>query len=414
MTGPAALSRTFLVRCFCGAASVGYSLLLADVLAVADMGRFAATVSVAVIAATVAKCGLDAYLLRTAATHPQGARPITVRCLAFAGLAGAVFWAVGGGAPIETGSAYAAAFRVFLAGVPFLAMGFVLAGLLKAASRPAAALLLEMGGWQTVMCLCAILMRQTGSDSLLLVAVCFAVGPTLLFAGFFLMSERLIFSRAVSPDPRSPPSSRIQLRNVAPFAAVSICHVLIRWSDALWLAFWLDVEAVAIYVVCTRLAGGISFVDHAVNALAAPRFARYHASRNTKALRTDFRRVCMTSCGLGALGATALISLAPIILGFFGAPYAESAGLLQTAAVLMAVHVTLVPVGHLAAMSGRAIDHFKASGVMLLLQQAIYLLAIPRFGMAGALLGFALPQVFANLLTLALLLRRGVFDSPVR
>ena len=51
---------------------------------------------------------------------------------------------------------------------------------------------------------------------------------------------------------------------------------------------------------------------------------------------------------------------------------------------------------------------------MLALQQVAYLLLIPRFGMAGALVGFALPQALAGLFTLALLRRRQEFGWLAR
>lgn len=404
------VSRVFLTRCASAAASLGYGLLLASVLAPESMGAFVVAVSVAVIAATVSKCGLDAYVLRRAAERPHIAWPLARRCLAVAGLAGllvsVVCIAVRPGADVT--------FGIMQLAVPILAMSFVLAGLLKAGDLPAAAVFLETGGWQTAMCACAILMHYAGSGSLLVAAGCFAAGSALTFAGFLAVALRL--GRGPGPTARGPgtPEAGIRFREAAPLAAVAVCHVLIRWSDVLWLSWWLDTQAVAVYAVSTRLAGGIAFIDHAVNSIAAPRFARWHARLETGVLRTELRRACAASGAFGLLGAIAIAVIAPFVLDRVGPPYAEAAGILQIAAGLMALQVTMSPVGHLAAMSGRAADHFRAMGAMLALQQAAYLLLIPRFGMAAALVGFALPQLSANLLTLAALRRRGVLGPPAR
>ena len=403
LIGP--VSRAFLMRCLGAVASLGYGLLLADVLAPAAMGEFAIAVSVAMIAATVAKFGLDAHLMWRAAGRPWAARDLTTRCTTLAGLAGAAFSIACVFVGLELRPAMAWTFAAFQFAVPFLAMNFVLTGLLKAGNLPAAAVLLETGGWQAALCACAIAMHYLGLDSLTVVAVCFAAAAALLFAGFRAAAAFFVFR----PNPTAAPSptpSGTPVREVAPLAAVSIGQVLMRWSDTLWLAWWLEPQAVAAYAVCTRLAGGITFAGHAVNAVAAPRFAVHHERGHARQLATEFRRACAVSAACAALAAAVLAALAPHVLGWLGPPYDGAAGVLLAAAGLMAVQVALAPVGTLAAMSGRAVHHLKATGVLLALQQVAYALLIPRFGMAAALVGFALPQALASLLTLTML-RRG-------
>ena len=401
------------MRCVGAAASLGYGLLLADVLTPADMGEFVLAVSVALIAATFAKCGLDVYALRRAAALPEDTWRVGSRCLIVAGLVGALFWM--GSATVGSGlrTASSLTFGVLHAAIPFLAMCYVLAGLLKARDFPAAAVFLETGGWQSAMCVCAILMRYTGSDSLLLVAACFAAGSALVLSVFLTAARRLIFASEPSASGRAAPDG-VRVREVAPLAALSVCNVLIRWSDTLWLGWWMDAGTVAVYAICTRLAGGITFIGHAVNTIAAPRFARHHGWAQVGPLRMEFVRACAASAVFAVLAVAAIAFIGPFILDRLGGPYADSAGILRVAAVLMAVRVTLMPVGHLAEMSGRAVDYLKATGAVLALQQMAYLLLIPRFGMAGALVGFALPQALASLFTLALLRRRREFGWLAR
>ena len=399
------------MRCVGAGASLGYALLLADVLAPVAMGEFAVAVSVAVIAATLAKCGLDAHLMRRAAERPEAVGRLAARCLAMAGTAGAVAGGVCAVVGFVTRPDAAVTFAMMQVAVPFLAMGFVLAGLLKSGNLPAAAVFLETGGWQTAMCASAVAMRFAGSDSLAVVAVCFTAGSALALAAGLAVARGFVFGSA-------PPQADtgIRFRETAPLAAVSVCHVLVRWTDVLWLAWWFDATTVAVYAVCTRLAGGIAVVGHAVRAVAAPRFARHHRRGETRALRVEFRRALATSALCATLGATALVLLGPFVLRLLGSdsPYSDGAGILQAAAVLMAVHVTLATVGDLAAMSGRAADHLKGAAAMLVVQQAAYVVLIPQFGMAGALAGFALPQALASLLTLALLRRRREFGWLAR
>ena len=404
----------FLARCGGAAASFAYGLLLASVLRPSAMGEFAIAVSVALIAATVAKCGLDMLVLRDVAERPQSARRVASHGLAVAGLVGALLWVVCVAVGLNVRPDGILAFGVFQLAIPFLAMSFVLAGLFKARNLPAAAIFLETGGWQMAMCVCAVLMHFAGSDSLLVVAIGFAAGSALAFAAFLAAAGSLAFDSEPSPRGPAAPARGGWFRRAAPLAGVSVCHVLIRWSDTLWLAWWFDAQTVAVYVVCTRLAGGISFAGHAISAVAAPRFARHHGRGETVVLRGEFRRACAMSGAFGMLGAAAIAVLGSLVLGRLGPPYADAVGILQVAAVLMAAQVTLAPVGHLATMSGRAVDHLWATGAMLALQQVAYVLLTPRFGMAGALFGFALPQAFASLLTLAMLRRRREFGWLAR
>lgn len=393
-------TRTFLVRCVGGAASLGYGLLLADILTPAAMGEFTVAVSVAVIAATVSKLGLDAYLMRYAAVRPGNAAGVTMQCLCAAGLAGALAWALC--VWIGSGLRPGAGFGVLLLGIPFLAMSYVLTGLLKASDFPAAATFLETGAWQCAMCACAILMGIVGSDSLIVVAVFFSAGSALAFLVFLSVAGRLAFGGEPTAG-RDRPALDVRIGEVAAMAGVSVGNVLMRWSDALWLAWFLDAREVAVYMVCTRLAGGIAFIDHAVNAVAAPGFARLHAQGETRELRRAFIRACAVSGAWGLVGAAAVALFGPLILDWLGSPYSEAAGFVRLAAAAMAAQVALAPIAHLANMSGRASDHFRATALGLAFQQAAFLLLIPEFGTVAALFGFALARIFVYLFTLALL-----------
>ena len=404
------LTRTFLSRCIGAAASLGYGLLLADVLAPGVMGEFTVAVSVALIAATVSKCGLDAYLMRNAVGRLHAMRDLTLRCLIITGLMGALtcslcVWA---GTVLRPGTG--AAFNLMLLGIPFMAMGYVLAGLLKAGEFPAAAIFLETGAWQSVMCACAILMLLVGSDSPIIVAACFVAGSAFAFTVFLAVAMHFFF-RGMSSAVITQHAVSVRLREVAPLSGVDICNVLMRWTDTLWIAWYLDARDVAVYVVCTRLAGGIVLAENVVNAIAAPRFALQHRRGEAQALSSELRSACATSATLAAIGATALALLGPFVLEWLGTPYSGGVRVLQLAVVAMAVQVALTPVGHLAAMSGRASDHCKAMGLALALQQLAYLLFIPKFGMTAALFGFALSRTLAYLITLALLRHRGEFNQ---
>jgi O-antigen/teichoic acid export membrane protein len=219
----------YLARCAGAIASLGYGLLLADVLAPDAMGELAVAVSVALIAATISKCGLDAYLMRRVAQSPHSARNIAARCLAAAGIAGAIAWAVCVWAGFGIRPGIALTFSVFQLATPFLAMSFVLTGLLKAGNFPATATFLETGCWQSTLCVCAIFMGYAGSDSLLAAAICFAAGSALAFAVFLPPAFRLVFAQ--EPSRRRLPA---WLSPMCSSAGRTPCGSLSGWIHGLW------------------------------------------------------------------------------------------------------------------------------------------------------------------------------------
>ncbi|MCY4227206.1 MAG: oligosaccharide flippase family protein [Gammaproteobacteria bacterium] len=398
--------RAFAVRSIGATASLGYGLLLANVLTPDAMGKFTIALSVAIIASTISKFGLDAYLMRNAASRPQESYRVTVYCLSLAGFIGSLVWGGCTWAGLEFYESANTAFVVLLLGIPFLAMIYVLTGLLKSGNLPATAVFLETGCWQTLLCLCAIVMQLFGYDSLLLVAICFSTGLALIFViSFFLSWHHVLGRKNLNQEVRS--GMTCDYGELTAMAGLTASSVIMRWSDAIWLAWWLDSQEIAVYMICTRLAGGISFIDNAVNAIAAPRFARFFASGKTSTLRRELRRACTISGIWGTVGAIMVMLIGPFILHGLGSPYSEASEILLFATLAIAIQVAWVPIGHFATMTGRASVHFKSTAIALVVQQLAFLLFIPHFGVMAALFGFALSRILSFMITFGVLRHRS-------
>ena len=406
----APIMRTFAIRGISGTASLGYGLLLANVLTADAMGKFTIALSVAIIASTISKFGLDTYLMREVASHPQKSHRVTTYCLCAAGFSGSLAW----GLCSWIGPAFYASadtnFIILLLGIPFLAMIYVLSGLLKSSNLPATAVFLDTGCWQTSLCLCAIVMQLFGYDSLLLVAICFSAGLAVIFAITFSLSWHHVLCKGDLDRALQSAMSR-DLRGLLAMAGLNVCNIIMRWSDILWLTWWLDAEEIAVYMICTRLANGITFIDHAVNAVAAPRFARFFATEKTGALVRELKRVCTISGFWGGVATILVALVGPFILDWLGTPYSGAYNILLFAILATAAQVVWVPIGHFATMTGQATVHFKATATALAVQQLAFLIFIPHFGMIAALFGFALSRILSFLITLGILRNRGIFVS---
>ena len=404
------IAGTFVVRIFSAVASLGYGLLLANVLTPDAMGKFTIALSVIIIASVISKLGLDTYLMRDVASRSRDSYRMMVHCLCAAGFTGMSSGVLCAWVCITVYAMSDAAFVVLLLGIPFLAMIYVLAGLLKSVDLPATAVFLETGCWQTVLCLCTIMMHLFGYDSLLLVAVCFSAGLALIFVISFLLSWYLVLGHKVR-NPNTSSTIAHDFRELMAMTGLTVCGVIMRWSDTLWLAWWLDSQDIAVYVICTRLAGGIAIVDSAVNSVAAPRFARFFAGGKNRSLGRELRQAHTLSGVWGAVVAILIVLTGPFILAWLGPPYSESTNILLFATLATAVQVAWVPIGHFATMTGRASVYFKATVIALAVQQLAFLFFIPHFGVMAALFGFALSRILSFIITLGVLRHRGVLFS---
>jgi O-antigen/teichoic acid export membrane protein len=181
-----------------------------------------------------------------------------------------------------------------------------------------------------------------------------------------------------------------------PMLLGSAMFLVMSWTDTLLLGHFLDESEVGVYRVAFRLAAVITLVQAAVNSYAAPWFAERHAVGDDAGLR----RALAQTTGLNvAFSVPAFLALAVAPawwLGWFGPAFESGAMCLLCLALGQLVNALCGPVMYLLNMTGHERVAQRIVWVAALLNLALNLWAIPRFGILGAAASTAATMVLWN------------------
>lgn len=230
---------------------------------------------------------------------------------------------------------------------------------------------------------------------------------TMLVAGWFLSTvDRRARSRPVDEqvaDHRLPADlTRAVWRFTAPRALSSIAQVGLQRLDVLLVAALLGFRAAAVYTVATRFIVVGQLANQAIGAAVQPRLAELLARGDTAAVRSLYQ----TSTGWVVALTWPLYLLvavfAPAYLQAFGAGYRQGSAAvvvaLLCAAMLVAAACGMVDM--VLTMGGRTTWNLANVALAFGVNLAVDLVAIPRLGILGAALGWALALLAKNLVPL--------------
>ena len=163
----------------------------------------------------------------------------------------------------------------------------------------------------------------------------------------------------------------------------------------------LDLRAAGIYAVSTKLIQLGVFVASSVAQVVRPRFSRLLAQGEGKRARSLYQvatgwQVALTwpQYLIVALFATVLLR------ALFGTEFAEGAPVVAILALSAMVGAAAGPVDVVLLMAGKSTWSLGNAGLALAMNIGLNLLLIPRFGIVGAAIAWAIARVVANLLPL--------------
>ncbi len=187
--------------------------------------------------------------------------------------------------------------------------------------------------------------------------------------------------------------------------------VLIAQLDLVLLGVWMPPYDVGAYAAAARIAVLVNFCFDAAVSLAGPRFAALHAQQEPLELRRLVRGI-LPWTAIPALGVAALlVVLGDPLLGLFGPGFevARPALIVLTFGYLASVFVG--PVAVLLNMTGHHAQCARTLAGAALLNVALNLALIPRFGLVGAATATAI-AIFLSRLRLLRLVRTRLALEP--
>ncbi len=395
----------FSVRVAGAAFAFFYHALLARMLGAELAGIYYlafTTVSVAIITGRV---GLDNALLRFTATHAAAGDWGAVKGLYRQGIritllaSGLSTFLVFLGAPLIARTIFSE--PALITPLQWMALSivptsllFVPGEMLKGLKRPGDGMFIEASGTSILAFLFLLVLGIWGGILAPVLAFVLAA-VTMMIVGMYLWRraahDRL---RVVDGDF----SRRLLLITSFPLFLVMLMELVMRYSDTILLGIFADTADVGVYAVVMRTAMLTAFFLAAVNSIAAPKLAALYQEGDTQALET----VTQSSAKLMTVLAAPMLllfMLAPSwILQVFGEDFKRGAVALAILAAGQFVNVATGSVIPLLMMSGYERTVRNNFVVAMILNIALGLLLIPRYGLNGAAVTAALSVITVNVL----------------
>ncbi len=417
---------TGLCRGITAAGTFALNLCLAWQLSLDDCGRIMFCITAMIALAIFARFGFDASLLKFggAAWHTKDIASFTRTSqnafLIVAGISttvtllgqlllGMVASDQWHGTPIM---------QTLLWALPFLSMCYIVSSTFKAAHRPEAGALFEVGGASVVTTLVLAayaalgykITPQTAATVFAIMAMLFCV------TGILLVRQRL-WSHEQKQEPTQnhpqPLGLKEHFRTSADFAIIAYGNVFGQWGSLLFLEYWCQDKDVALFSAAMRIVLIPNLILHCIVSVCSPRISGLHHSQDLGAMRSLVKRSALLLFLVNfpilltmALGATWLMAC-------FGSDYQPYGYLLS---ILACGQLLSILTGMGAATLGMAGYHRVAKWIGLLVALggfALSAILVSQLGLLGAAIGSA---VYATTLALAVAvavkIHLGFFPTP--
>ncbi len=187
-------------------------------------------------------------------------------------------------------------------------------------------------------------------------------------------------------------------RATLPFIVISGMYVINARTSALLLLALAGPTQVGLYTPTSRGADLIALVLLAVNTAIAPTLARLYAENKPRQLEHTVARSTRMITLVSLPIALAFIFFGRYYLGIFGPEFKVATTALAILSVGQFINAATGTVGTLLNMTGNERDVALSVGLSALLNVALNVLLIPRFGLEGAALATALGTLAWNAL----------------
>ena len=190
-------------------------------------------------------------------------------------------------------------------------------------------------------------------------------------------------------------------REILGFSAMSWMAELattgLIWADTLLLGIYLSSNQVGVYNVATRVVVLASFVMLPINAAFAPRIADLYQRGHTGTLKRTYAFATTWIVRLSLPAFIILILFPSDVLAIFGPGFAAAAAVTIILAVGKAIDAATGPCAMMLNMSGRPALNMADNVVALALNIGLNLWLIPRYGILGSAVAWAVALGFVNL-----------------
>ena len=185
-------------------------------------------------------------------------------------------------------------------------------------------------------------------------------------------------------------------RFATPRGLAAIFQVLILWLDTLLIGLFRTPAEVAIYTTSTRCVLLASFVTIALTQAVTPQIGEFVTGREMGRAEGVFRTATVWGILVTWPLLLTLAIFAPVVLAIFGQLYTEGQLAVVILALSMMVSVACGPVDWVLLMAGKSTWNLINTAVALGLNVGLNLVLIPRLGIVGAAIAWAVSIIVNN------------------
>jgi len=218
----------------------------------------------------------------------------------------------------------------------------------------------------------------------------------------FAFGAYLIFQKSFRIRVGDIPAEQIDFKSVlkvgVPLLISGSLFLVISWTDTLSIGYYKSSTDVGIYRIAFKVATLITFIQFAVNSIAAPTIASLYAEDDLTALRKYIKYIGVINAAFAIPITLFIIVFSEPLLNLFGAEYTSGMVLLPILAIGQLVNALAGPVMYILNMTGKEKLSQRIMIWMTGLNIILNVVLIPRYGIVGAAIATTISMVTWNVI----------------
>jgi O-antigen/teichoic acid export membrane protein len=191
-----------------------------------------------------------------------------------------------------------------------------------------------------------------------------------------------------------------------PILLVESFYLLLSYTDVLVLQQFRSSEEVGVYFAVVKTLALVSFIHYAMSATTAHRFAEYNAAGDKARLSAYVAHAISWTFWPSLAATIALLAIGKPLLWLFGPHFVVGYDIMFVAAIGLVVRSAIGPVERLLNMLGHQHICALAYGLAFVMNAALCVALVPRFGGHGAAAATSLSLSFETVLLFWIVRRR--------
>jgi O-antigen/teichoic acid export membrane protein len=225
----------------------------------------------------------------------------------------------------------------------------------------------------------------------------FVISTALFALGAYFIYHNSYRTRVGQVQPQSIDFKSI-IKVGIPLLVSGSLFLVISWTDTLMIGYYKTSGDVGIYRIAFKVATLITFIQFAVNSIAAPTIASLYAKDDLPGLRKYIKQIGVINAAFAIPITLFIVLFSEPLLNLFGAEYTVGTVLLPILAIGQLVNALAGPVMYILNMTGKEKLSQRIMIWMTLLNIVLNVALIPTYGIVGAAIATTISMVTWNVI----------------